>query len=350
MRLLTPFAVKGLTLKNRVVMAPMATNMGDAGRPTPALLEHYGERAAGGVGLVIVEAVLVLDCPSLSRTRLGLWHDDLVAPLRELARTIAQAGAVPVVQLVDLTLRAGNRRPADLGEAEIGAIVEGFVRAAARAAAAEFAAVEIHAAHATTLADFLSRRANRRTDGYGGGEAGRARIVTEVIAGVRSVLGPDYPLFCRLNADEYTVNGNTLKHSVPIARLLLDAGVDVLDVSAGCRTEDGGAESYSQLRGRPAAWLPDGPNLYLAAEMKRATGAPVIAVGKLGEPAAAEGALAAGACDLVALGRPLLADPQWVRKVQAGREGALRRCRCCDRCMKLFRELKAVHCVTFAES
>lgn len=348
MQLFTSYSIKGLTLKNRVVMAPMATNLADAaGRPLPASLEHYRERAAGGVGLVIVEATLVNRPPDLPPARLGLWDDHCVAPLAALAAAIREGGAVPAIQLSDITLRARRALPADLTVAEIEAIVADFARAAERAAAAGFAAIDVHAAHATTLADFLSRRANRRADSYGGGNEGRARIVIEVVQAIRAAVGPDYPLICRFNGDEFIVNGNTLLHTVPIAQLLLRAGVDVLDVSAGCRTEDG---PYSRARGRPQAWLPDGCNLHIPAEIKRATGAPVIAVGKLGKPEVAEAALAAGVCDLVALGRPLLADSDWARKAQAGRYAAIKRCRCDDRCMELMNDHRPVYCVTFAEA
>lgn len=346
MQLFSPYSTKGLTLKNRVVMAPMATNLADsAGHPTPALLKHYRERAAGGVGMVIVEATLVNRPPELPPERLGLWDDECVAPLAALAAAIREGGAVPAIQLVDLTLRARVALPADLPVAQLAGIVADYGRAAGRAAAAGFAAIDIHAAHGTTLADFLSRRANRRADSYGGDVAGRARLTLETLRAVRATVGPDYPLFCRFNGDEFTVNGNTLQHTVPLAGLLLQAGSDVLDVSAGGRNEDG---TYARLRGRPAAWLPDGCNLYISAEIKRATGAPVIAVGKLGNPEVAEAALATGACDLVALGRPLLADPDWARKAQAGRFSTIKRCRCDDRCMELFDDHKPVHCVTYA--
>ena len=351
MDLFTPFTVKGLTVRNRVVMAPMATNMAAAGGfVTAAQIEYYRERARGGTGMVMVEAVLAANYPGTASGRLGLWSDEQIGPLGELAAAIAEAGSVPVVQIIDHSLRASGRRPINLAPAEIQAIIANLARATERARAAGFAAVDLHACHSATLSDFLSRRANTRTDAYGGSEVGRARIVTETLAAMRAAVGPDYPLFCRFNADEYTVKGNTLKHTIPLSRMLLQAGADVLDVSAGGRHEDGGAQSYSQLRGRPAAWLPDGANVYLAAAIKEATGAPVIAVGKLGDPAAAERALASGSCDLVALGRPLLADPWWVQKVQAGRRAAIKRCRCCDRCMELFREEKPVHCVTFAEA
>lgn len=346
--LFAPYDIKGLTLKNRVLMAPMATNMGaEGGVPSREQIDYYQERAAGGIGMLIVEATLANYYPGTVDHRIGLWTDEHVGPMSELAGAIASAGAVPAVQIVDHCLRATGRVPADLSPAEIESIQAGFVRAVARAKAAGFAAVEVHGAHSTTLSDFLSRRANRRRDGYGGGDAGRARIVTEIIAAARSEVGPDYPIFCRINADEYTINGNTLKHSVPIARLIMESGADVLHVSAGGRLEDGGALSYSQLRGRPAAWLPDGANLYLAAAVKQATGAPVIGVGKLGDPSAAEAALASGACDLVALGRSLLAEPNWVQKVQSGRQAALKRCKSCDRCMELFRAKEVLRCLTF---
>lgn len=346
--LFAPFNVKSLTLKNRVVMAPMATNMAaEGGVPSPELLAYYGERAAGGMGMLIVEATSASYYDGLPSGRLGLWRDEQVGPMGELAAIIARAGAVPVVQIVDLNLRHTRRAPADLAVDDIRRLQDGFVRAVARAKAAGFAAAEVHAAHSTTLSDFLSRRANKRTDQYGGNEAGRARIVTEIVAAARAEVGPDYPLLCRFNADEFTVEGNTLKHSLPIARLLLESGIDLLDVSAGCRPEDGGRRGYSQLRGRPAAWLPDGPNLHLPAAIRHATGAPVIGVGKLGEPTVAAEALASGACDLVALGRPLLAEPNWVRKVETGRLRALKRCTSCDRCMELFLGNNPLRCVTF---
>jgi 2,4-dienoyl-CoA reductase-like NADH-dependent reductase (Old Yellow Enzyme family) len=351
MNLFSPLPLKGLTLRNRIVMAPMATNMGTpAGHPTPAQIEHYAERAQGGVGLVIVEASLVSPQPSVSTQRLGLWSDDQVGPLGALAQAIGEAGAVPAIQIVDVSLRASGGKPADMSVEEVSALIVAFVEAARRAQKAGFAAVEFHCAHSTTLADFLSRRANRRTDGYGGGVAGRARVVLEILSATRAAVGPDFPLFCRINGEEFTVNGNTLKHSVPLAQLLVEAGADVIDVSAGGRPEDGGRGSYADLRGRPAAWFPDGPNLYIPAEIKRGLAAPVVAVGKLGNPAVAEAALQAGACDLVALGRPLLADPAWAQKAEAGRWNAIKTCRCCDLCMELFNEKKAVHCVTFAEA
>jgi 2,4-dienoyl-CoA reductase-like NADH-dependent reductase (Old Yellow Enzyme family) len=346
--LFSPFTVGSLTLKNRVVMAPMATNMGaKGGVPSPEMLTYYGERAQGGVGLLIIEAAVATYQPGLPDVRIGVWSDEQIGPMGELAAIIAKGGAVPAIQIVDLNLRHTGRAPADLTVDEIHGIQAGVVAAVKRAKAAGFAAVDVHGAHSTTFSDFLSRRANRRTDAYGGNDAGRARIVTEVVAAARAEVGPDYPLFCRINADEYIVNGNTLKHSVPIARLLIESGIDLIDVTSGCRPEDGGRLGYSQLRGRPAAWLPDAPNLYLAAEIKRATGRPVIAVGKMGTPAVAEGALASGACDLVALGRPLLAEPNWVRKVQTGRQRALKRCTSCDRCMELFLEKQPLRCVTF---
>lgn len=355
MQLFTPFSIKNLTLKNRVVMAPMATRMADErGYPTPALIEHYAARARGGTGMVIVEAALVSEYPSVSEGRLGLWRDDQTGPLGELAAAISAGGAVPAIQICDLNLRATGRKPAAMSNEEIEAMISAFVRAAERAAKAGFAAVDIHAAHSTTLADFLSRRANDRKDAYGGGEAGRARVVTQVVAATRAALGPKYPLLCRFNGDEFILDGNTLLHTIPIARLLVEAGVDVLDVSAGCRPEDGEPAayraSYSNRRGRPAPWLPDGPNLHIAAAFKRALNVPVIAVGKLGNPAVAEQALVDGACDLIALGRPLLAEPDWARKVAAGRPLAIKTCRCCDLCMELFNEKKAVHCVKFGNA
>ncbi len=334
-------------LPNPYVMAPMATAMGaPGGVPSSRLLDYYARHARGGVSVLITEAALAVEHPAASKGRIGLWVDEQIGPMSELAEVIRAGGALPVAQIADVGLRASKRTPDQMTRDEIHELVQRFAQACYRARQAGFAGVEVHAGHSITFADFLSRRANTRSDEYGGGDENRARIVSEAVRAARQLVGEDYLLLCRFSADEYTVNGNTLKQTIPIAQALLAAGVDVLHVSAGNRNDDGGGrKSYSNLRGRPAAWLPDGPNLHLAREIKRSTGAPVIAVGKLGNPEVAKQALAEGDCDLVALGRPLLAEPDWVRKVEAGEQ--INRCLCCDKCMDIFLAGEPLHCPVY---
>lgn len=342
--LFSPFNLGGLPLKNRIVMAPIDSNLADEqGGVTDALLAFYERRARGGVGLLIVENSQV-DFPVGKNTKrqLSIHDDTKVEGLRKLSHIIRLAGAHPAIQIhhagrettLDVTGGALPVAPSpipcghlktpvrELANSEIKALADKFVAAAARAKDAGFDLIEIHGAHGYLVGEFLSPHTNRRTDEYGGGFRQRMRFPLEIVHGIKDTLGKDFPLSFRFSADEFVQGGIDLAEAVRIAQALEEAGVDVLHVSAGIY------ESLPTLL-EPMSYA-QGWRCHLAAEIKKAVSVPVIAVGVIREPAFAEKVLAEGGADFVAVGRGLLADPDWPDKAREGRVSELRRCIGCN--------------------
>jgi 2,4-dienoyl-CoA reductase-like NADH-dependent reductase (Old Yellow Enzyme family) len=341
--LFTPITLRSVTVPNRVWMSPMCTYSAAptgplAGVPTDWHLVHLASRAAGGVGLAIVEATAVSPEGRISPYDLGLWNDTQRDAFVRLTRAVAGAGAVPAIQLAHAGRKASTGRPwhdpgpvapagggwvpagpttapfganpvpTALNEAEIGAVVERFAAAAGRALDAGFRVLEIHGAHGYLLHSFLSPHCNTRTDGYGGDLAGRCRLALEVATAVRAVWPEELPVLFRVSAtdwlNENPADGRTgwcVEDSVHLARLLHDRGVDLIDVSSGGIAPD--------------ATVPVGPGYQvpLAARIRADSGVPVAAVGLIREPAQADGIIARGEADAVLLGRELLANPYWPR-------------------------------------
>ncbi|MEN3608196.1 NADH:flavin oxidoreductase/NADH oxidase [Plantactinospora sp. ZYX-F-223] len=340
--LFSPLTLRGLTLPNRIVMSPMCQySAGPDGLPTDWHRIHLGSRAVGGVGLVISEATAVVPEGRISPRDTGLWSDAHVDAWRPVTATVAGAGAVPAVQLAHAGRKASTywpwsprnggvpdeeggwtpvgpgtepflpayRTPAALDRAGIARVVEAFGRAAARALGAGFRAVEIHAAHGYLLHEFLSPLVNFRTDPYGGDLAARSRFAVEVTRTVRAAVGDDVPVLVRISATDWVPGGWTPADSVLLAKLLAEAGADLVDCSSG--------------GGVPEAEIPLGPGYQvpLAAQVRRDAGVPTGAVGLIREPEHAEAIVATGDADLVLLGRELLRDPYWPRRA-ADRLGA----------------------------
>jgi 2,4-dienoyl-CoA reductase-like NADH-dependent reductase (Old Yellow Enzyme family) len=357
-RLSDPFSVKGLRLRNRLVMAPMVTGMAVDHAPGPAQLEWYRSHAASGVGLVVVEACAVARDATILPHVLGAWDDGQVEGLARLARAIQAEGVPAVLQIVHGGAKAWREdlaqervapsavplmpgpAPRALEEPEILALVEAFAQAAARARAAGFDGVEIHAAHYYLVSQFLSPYANRRTDRWGGDVAGRARFGVEVTRAVRRAVGPDYPIFCRMHGMELFEGGMSAEDAAASAQAFRDAGVDVLDASAIGSSSRGEWQGQSFLntssvlpKGGPAGAYAAG-----AGRLREAAGIPVIAVGKLGEPGVAQQVLDRGQADLVALARQLIADPRAAEKLLAGRDADIQRCQECLTCFASIRK------------
>jgi len=352
------FQVKGLTLSSRLVMAPMVTGMAEDFAPTQAQVEWYEQHARSGVGLVVVESCAVAPDGMLMPRQPGIWDDAQVAGLARLARGIQAQGVPAVVQIVHGGARAFREDPAqerlgaspvallpgppprEMTEAELLGIIEAFVQAARRAVQAGFDGVEIHAAHYYLLSQFLSPYSNRRTDRWGGDRAGRSRLAVEVVRAVRRAVGPDYPIFCRLHSQENLEGGMSTEDSIYFAQALEAAGVDVLDLSGI------GQSSMGEWQGQPylnsSSLLPKGaPGGSFGASAGRvraAVGIPVITVGKLAEPGAAQAVLDHGQADLVALARPLIADPLVAGKLLAGRDEEINRCGECLACFASIRK------------
>ncbi|MFZ1058844.1 MAG: FAD-dependent oxidoreductase, partial [Candidatus Rokuibacteriota bacterium] len=244
--------------------------------------------------------------------------------------------AVPhVVQEVDTR----SVLPEELTREGIRAVVQAFAVAAERAKVAGFDAVELHGAHGYLIAQFLSPLDNLRGDEYGGPLRNRARFALEVVDACRKRVG-DFPLIFRFSADEYAPGGFTLEEAKELACWLVEAGIDVLHVSAGCyRSVPSG-----DIMIPPMAY-PGGVFLHLAGAVKAVVRVPVIAVGRLHDPEVAEMAVIEGHADMVALGRQLIADPEWPRKVREGRIDEIRPCIACNTCVDGMREGDRIKCL-----
>jgi len=334
--LFQPLDLREVTLKNRVVVAPMHQYSGVDGFPTDWHLMNAGRFAAGGAGLVIVESTKVerRGCGTLGD--LGLWHDGFVPHFRRLADFIRAHGAVPGIQLGHAGRRARLQRPweggrplqrtveiADwddwapigpsplpaaedepvphaLSAAEIADVVRAWGEAARRADEAGFDMLEIHGAHGYLIHQFLSPYANRREDAYGGSQAKRMRFALEVAECVRANWPAGKPLFLRLSVEDDAGWGPA--ESVALARLVRPLGVDAIDCSSG------------GMLGRPvvsAGPVGYGYQVPYAERLRREAGIMTMAVGLIVHADQAEAILQQGRADLVALAREILYNPNW---------------------------------------
>jgi len=314
-KLFQEFNLKGLTLKNRIMMSPMCMySAGEDGRPTDWHLVHYGARAVGGVGLIMQEATAVEPRGRISAHDLGLWEDAQVGPLKRLVDFVHAAGAKMAVQLAHAGRKcgvAGERIvaptsmrwseeypvPAELTREEIQEIVAAFGAAARRAVAAGYDAVEVHAAHGYLIHEFLSPLSNQRTDEYGGSRENRVRFLKEVLTAVRANIPPEMPVFLRVSATDFVPGGLDLAETVEIVRSVREL-VDLVDCSSGGLLA-------------PRIDLYAGYQVEYAATVRRETGLPTAAVGLISTPELAEEIIGNGRADLVALGRVLLRRPYW---------------------------------------
>ena len=317
--LFDPIDIDVLRLKNRIVMAPMATQMATSdGRVTEDHIRHYIARARGGVGLIIIEHTYVLRNGKLHHGQLGLYDDEQMTRLRQLIDAVHSEGARIAIQLTHAGSRTtreiietqpvgpwnipvpGDREaPRPLTVAEIRGVVTAFGEAARRALEAGFDAVELHGAHGFLLGQFLSPYTNRRSDEYGGSREGRLRFPLEVVGEVKSGLGGKIPLFYRFGADDMIDGGLTRDEAKLIAPLLERAGVNVIDVSGGLGGS--GQDRFSE----------QGYFVPLAQAIKETAMIPVIGVGNITEPEYADAIVRERKVDLVAFGRILLSNPDF---------------------------------------
>ncbi|MCW2241718.1 oxidoreductase [Azospirillum canadense] len=355
--LFSPGRLRGLLLPNRLVMAPMESNMAaEDGAVSDAMLAYYAARAAGGVGMVIVEYACVDRPLGLGGSpQLAIDDDSLIESHRRLTTSIAAHGARSCLQLFHagrqtlrrftggqapvaasaIACRVYREDPREITAAEIEDLVEKFGRAAARAIAAGYDAVEIHGAHGYLIGGFLSGAANRRTDGYGGSLDNRLRFPLAVVSAVRRGAG-EAPVIFRLSAEEFVEGGTTLEEAVEMAPRLVAAGADALHVSTGT------AERMD--RNVDPVSAPQGWRIPLAKRLRAVAGVPVLTVGVIRQPEVAERAVADGSADFVALGRALLADPQWPEKARRGAVADIRPCTSCNWCVDQLLAHKRLGC------
>lgn len=307
--LFEPLAVKGRTLRNRIVMPPMVVLRSLTG---PDGVEWYGRHAQGGVALVIVEAT------SVNRFGAELTPQTL----KPLADAIHAGGALAAIQLFPVTF-GKPVHPARLKRDEIDAIIAAYRAAAAICAQAGFDGVEPHGAHGYLLNLFFSPERNIRKDDFGGSLENRMRLALAICRAAREGLGPDRLLLYRHTP---VGDGYGLDDSLALAEQLVKAGVDILDISP----------SSIEAPGDRAAPF-------------RRFGVPVITVNQLDQVERAIEALERGRADLVAIGRGLIADPDWPAKVQAGRLAEIVRCTYCDEmCFGNLRKGLPIACTQWA--
>jgi len=355
--LFRPIRIRGLEIRNRIVMAPMGTNAAARdGSITDRLITYLVARARGGVGLILTEDTTV--GPSYHARTPSLADDRFVAGWRKLVGAVHAAGAKVGPQLMHPGFNAapiyndGARPvsaspiasallkviPRELTAVEIEAIVEDFARAALRAWEAGCDLIQLHCAHVHhLLGAFLSPYHNKRIDEYGGSLMGRLKLPLEVLRRIRQAVGPDLPVLLRLSGDEYLPGGRSLTESLFIAPLLVEAGADGLHISAG--------SSLNSWVSVPPTGSEQAPNARLAARIKEVVEVPVIAVGRISQPWAAETVLARGQADMVCLGRALLADPEWPNKAAAGRWADIAPCLGETMCMRNLSSESHISCL-----
>lgn len=322
--LFSSLSIKNVRFKNRVVLPPMVCFnwSDDAGVVSARHVAHYRRRAAGGCGLIIVEAHAVSERGRLNHSQLGLWSDGHVAGLAKIVRACHKHGASVLVQinhagfktpttiaspaLAPTDYRDGSKHAGAMTLVEIRKTQEAFVAAARRAKESGCDGVELHGAHGYLINQFMSPLANRRDDRYGGDLTARTTFAREIIEGLKEqVVDDDFVLGYRMGGNE-----PGLKEGTEIARLLEKAGVELLHVSSGFSEEDH-PQAPSDF---PYHWI-----VYLGTEIKKHVGIPVISVCRIRTPQEAEW-LVGNAVDLVAIGRGQLVEPDWAKKARSGEE------------------------------
>ena len=355
--LFEPFEIKGRRLKNRIVMPPLASFLiEDDGSITDKTVEHYRRRAAGGPAMVIVEAHAVSEEGIVSLHQARIFDDRFIEGLSRIARVIKSEGALPAIQFHhsgrQTSIRVIKRKPlapSNLpcptirGEVEplslegIQEIIRKFGDAALRAIQAGFELVEIHGAHGYLINQFLSKFSNNREDAYGGDTARRARFAVEIVREVRKRVGESFPVSFKISAQEFVPDGLDVEESIEILQLLVAAGIDIVQVSAG---NDATPEWICQPMFMEKACLADS-----AARIKKALRIPVMTVGRINDPLVADAIIRDGKADLVCMGRGLLADPEMPKKAQQGNLDDIRICIACNTCMESIFRKGRVECL-----
>lgn len=385
--LLQPGQIGSLQLKNRIALAPMGENFGGLdGHATEKTQAYYEERARGGAGLIILGTAAVSWPSGTSEPhQLGISSDDFIPTLAQVVRRVHVHGAKVAIQINHSGKVAANDRahgremwvpsvppalppnasmrtitPQELStfvgvgphpdryrvmdEADIAQMIEWYASAAVRAQQAGFDAVEVHCAHNYLIAGFLSPYFNQRTDGYGGSYENRTRLLRELLTEVRRRVGPDYPIWVRLDAEEmHTPGGIELEEALQTARLCEQLGVNAISVSSYARLTRGSDFTDAPIPQKSGAYLE------FANAFKRVVRIPIIVAGRI-EPEAGAAAIGAGEADFIAMGRKLLADPELPNKLLAGQPEAIRPCIYCYACVSEIFVNRGIKCAVNAQT
>lgn len=340
--LFDPLTIKSVTLKNRIGVSPMCQYSAENGHANDWHLVHQGTRAIGGAALIITEATAVAAEGRITPGCMGLWQDSQIEPLARITKFLKQHGAVPGIQIGHAGRKASSalpwdggqhlensqggwdivgptampfggqqmKKPTALDKAGIAVIIAAFRDSAQRAKEAGYEWLELHGAHGYLIHSFLSPLTNTRNDEYGGPLKNRARMLLEIISAVQTVWPDNLPLSVRLSATDWVEGGWTVDDSVELAKILKEAGIDLVDCSSGgLRAED--APVYAKAAGA-------GYQLPLADKVKREAGILTAAVGMITEPMQADQIIRNGQADMVYLAREMLRNPYW--PIEAARD------------------------------
>jgi 2,4-dienoyl-CoA reductase (NADPH2) len=354
--LFEPIKINRLELKNRIYMPAMHMNMAVNFEVTDQLIDFYAARARGGVGIITVGYATV-DEYSGNVTNIGAHEDNFIPGLRQLAQAIQQNGARAAVQInhagrynfsffLDgkqalapsaVPSRLTRETPRELEIDEIPGIIDSFAQAALRVKKAGFDAVEVLSGTGYLISAFLSPLTNQRKDQYGGSFENRMRFGLEIMQAIRQQVGADFPLIVRMNGNDFMPAGNGRKELQQYARRLVEVGVDALNINVGWHEA-----RVPQI----VTSVPRGVFGYLARGIKELVAVPVISGHRINDPDTAREMIKDGLCDMVAMGRPLIADPHLPQKAEAGRAQEIRHCiACAQGCFDNLFKLKPVECL-----
>ena len=354
--LFEPIKINQLELKNRICMPAMHMNMAVNFEVSDQLIDFYAERARGGVGVITVGYATV-DEYSGNVTNIGAHKDEFIPGLKRLAQAIQENGARAVVQInhagrynfsffLDgkqavapsaVPSRMTRETPRELTIDEIKEIVNRFSQAAVRVKKAGYDGVEVLSGTGYLISEFLSPFTNKREDDYGGSFENRMRFGLEVMQGIRQEVGADFPIIVRMNGNDFMPGGNGRKDLQEYARRLVHIGVDALNINVGWHEA-----RVPQI----VTSVPRGVFGYLAKGIRELVDVPVISGHRINDTATAREMIADGLCDMVAMGRPLIADPYLPQKAKAGREKGIVHCiACAQGCFDNLFKLKPVECL-----
>jgi len=367
--LLGPGIIGKVETRNRIVLSPMVRNYATPeGFVTRQLIDHYASLARGGIGLIIVEATFVERSGKGFYQQLGIHDNRCITGLNELVDAVKEYGSRVSIQLhhagrqTDIATSGmavvapspipcpvSEGSPKELTIGEINKLVEAFAQAARRAKQAGFDAVELHGAHGYLVNQFLSPNTNQRTDKYGGNLEGRATFLLEIISRTRELVGKDFAVTARINADDYVAGGMTITECQELARILEKVGIDALNITAGtyeCMLDDRITSPFGMI----STYAPRGQLIALAEQVKEVVNIPIITVGAI-TPEIGEKALRDGKADFIAMGRALIADPGLATKLRTGARRDIRPCiRCNEMCIGRLQSGLSVRCSVNAET
>lgn len=357
--LFQPVQIGTMTVKNRFIMAPMATNLGnDDATPSPRMIAYYRERALGGFGLITVEATSVHPTAKGMVRQAGLYDDASIPAWKRLTDAVHEGGAKVTVEIYhggrqthesvigettwsasQVSCPRSGEMPRALTTEEVWGVIDLFGDAALRAKKAGFDSVCVHSSAGYFLAEFLSSHANKRVDEFGGSLEGRTKILVEILKNIRKKCGEGFPVTIRIVSDEHVIDGIVPHEAAAIAMIMEDAGYDAIDLSQCC---------YETLEWTTptAAMTRPGWSGYASAEIKKAVSVPVSSSGRYNDPYVMLQALKLKKLDMISLGREAIADPYIVNKIKEGRIDEISPCIACNQsCIGYLLNNKEVCCL-----